>query len=77
MYFLFIPVSFPLCFRHIYALIRSHYMPFVYVLITNRPLGTMPKRSELKFTKRAVDALDIEGKGVATIVVIGIGSVVA
>ena len=52
-------------------------MPLVYVLITNRSLGTMLKLSELKFTKHAVDALDIEGKGVATIVVIGIGSVVA
>ena len=37
-------------------------MPFVYALITNRPRGTMPKRSELKLTKRAVDALEVEGK---------------
>ena len=37
-------------------------MPLVYVLITNRPRGTMPKRNELKLTKRAVDALEVEGK---------------
>ena len=37
-------------------------MPFVYALITNRPRGTMPKRSELKLIKRAVDALEVEGK---------------
>ena len=36
-------------------------MPHVYVMITNLPQGTMPTSSELKLTKRAVDALDVKG----------------
>ena len=50
-------------------------MPLVYVLITNRSLGTMLKLSELKFTKRPFAVFNVEGKGAATIVVTGIGTV--
>lgn len=41
---------------------RSYYMPFAYALITNQQRGAMPKRSELKLTKRIVDALVVEGE---------------
>ena len=60
-YFCYSPPRRPLRFRHTYALIASSLMPHVCVLITDLG-GRMPKRSDLKLTKRTVDALEADGK---------------